>query len=92
MIFICVWAWLMHFIDLSFNIMPVLHPDGFVLHWLDLACMAFIGGALAFVFLRSFAAHPPFPLKDPRFAETMKVYIPPLAEPATAVHSREASK
>ena len=29
MVPLCVWAWLMHWIDLSFNIMPVLHPDGF---------------------------------------------------------------
>lgn len=82
MAFICVWAWLMHFIDLSFNIMPVLHPDGFVLHWLDLACMAFIGGVLAFVFLRHLSAHPPFPLRDPRFAEALHVYFPPVTAPA----------
>ncbi len=42
-----IWAWLMHFVDMSFNIMPVLHPDNFRLHWLDLACMAFIGGVLS---------------------------------------------
>ena len=24
-----VWAWLMHFVDMSFNIMPVPHPTGF---------------------------------------------------------------
>lgn len=74
------WAWIMHFIDMSFNIMPVLHPDGFVLHWLDLACFAFIGGVLATLFLRNFAAHPPFPQKDPRFAESMGIYVSPGAE------------
>jgi hypothetical protein len=37
MVPLAVWAWVMHFCDLSFNIMPVLHPDGFVLHWLDLS-------------------------------------------------------
>jgi hypothetical protein len=72
-----IWTWLMHFIDLSFNIMPVLHPNGFVLHWLDLACMAFIGGVLTMVFLKSFAAHPYYPQKDPRFAEAMGIYVPP---------------
>lgn len=92
MIFICVWAWLMHFIDLSFNIMPVLHPDGFVLHWLDLACMAFIGGVLSFVFLKYVAAHPPFPLKDPRFAEALRVYIPPATAPADPLHAGGGSK
>jgi len=24
-----VWAWLMHYVDMSFNIMPVAHPEGF---------------------------------------------------------------
>ena len=38
MIPLCVWGWMMHFCDMSFNIMPaVLHKEGFVLHWLDLA-------------------------------------------------------
>ena len=71
------WAWLMHFCDLSFNIMPVLHPDGMVVHWLDLACLAFMGGVLAIYFLRSFRAHPPFPQKDPRMAECLGVHLPP---------------
>jgi hypothetical protein len=82
MIFIVVWAWLMRFVDLSFNIMPVLHPEGFVVHWLDLACMLFIGGVLATVFLKYLASHPPFPQRDPRFAEALNVYIPPASAPA----------
>jgi len=78
MIPLCLWAWLMHFCDLSFNIMPTPHPDGFVLHWLDLACMAFIGGVLAKIFLAMFAKHPPYPLRDPRLKEALTSYeIPP---------------
>lgn len=72
-----VWAWLMHFFDMSFNIMPVLHGDGFVLHWLDLGCMAFMGGVLAWYFVKNFQAHPPFPQKDPRMAECLGIYLPP---------------
>ncbi len=70
------WAWIMHFCDLSFNIMPVLHPDGFVLHWLDIACLAFMGGVLAIWFIRNFNAHPPFPQKDPRMAECLGIHLP----------------
>jgi len=70
------WAWLMHFCDLSFNIMPVLHPDGFGIHWLDLACFAFMGGILAKGFIRNFNAHPPFPQKDPRMAECLGIHLP----------------
>lgn len=70
------WAWIMHFCDLSFNIMPVMHPNGFVLHWLDIACLAFMGGILATWFIRNFNAHPPFPQKDPRMAECLGIHVP----------------
>ncbi|MCC6233994.1 MAG: hypothetical protein IT580_15220 [Verrucomicrobiales bacterium] len=73
---LAVWAWVMHFCDLSFNIMPVLHPEGFVVHWLDLACMAFMGGVMALAFIRQFRAHPPFPQKDPRMAEALGIHLP----------------
>ena len=76
MIPLAVWVWLMHYCDVSFNIMPVIHPDGFVLSWMDLACLAFIGGVLAEVFIRYFNAHPPFPVKDPRLGESLGVHGP----------------
>ena len=86
MVPLCLWAWLCHFFDMSYNIMPVIHPDGFKLHILDLACLAVIGGILAEAFIRSFQRHPPYPQRDPRIAETMGVYLPPASEkrPATA--------
>lgn len=71
------WAWLMHFCDLSFNIMPVLHPDGFVVHWLDLACLALMGGVLTNMFIKGFKANAPFPQKDPRMAECLGIYVAP---------------
>jgi hypothetical protein len=73
MIPLCIWAWLMHFFDMSFNIMPVLHPDGFHVHYLDVACFAFIGGVLAKVFIKYFTSHAPYPLKDPRLGESLGV-------------------
>lgn len=76
MVPLAVWAWVMHFTDLSFNIMPVLHPDGFVLHWLDLSCMALMGGLMAMWFIKSFKAHPAFPQKDPRMAECLGIHLP----------------
>jgi hypothetical protein len=76
MVPLCGWAWLMHWIDLSFNIMPVLHPDGFPWQWIWLSagCGAFMAGFLARLFLRAYAAHPPYPLKDPRLTEAMGIY------------------
>jgi hypothetical protein len=76
--FLCVWAWLMHFVDLAFNIMPVAHPDGVPLRWLwlDVGCMAFIGGILLRKFLAALVAHPMYPLKDPRLGEALGHYHP----------------
>ena len=59
-------------------------PDGFAIHWMDIACMAFIGGVLAMMFIKYFKSHPPYPQKDPRFAETMGVYVPSAADNAVA--------
>jgi hypothetical protein len=78
MVPLCAWAWLMHFCDLSFNIMPVLHPDGFPLRWLwlDAGCAALILGVLVKVFLKNFNAHAPYPRRDPRCCEAMGLHHP----------------
>ncbi len=74
-----IWAWLMHFVDISWNIMPANRPGGFTVTWIDLACWAFICGVLAKVFLKNLYSHPIIPQKDPRFAEAMEVYVTPLS-------------
>ena len=79
-----VWAWLMHFCDMQFNIMPVLHPDGFVLHWIDIACMAFFGGLLFKIWASWYFRQPAYPLRDPRLAETLGIYVEPA--PVTGPH------
>jgi hypothetical protein len=72
------WTWLMHYVDLSFNIMPVKSPNGYPLRfiWLDIGCWAFMIGVLAWAFLRQYAKYPPYPLKDPRLIEAMGYYHP----------------
>ena len=87
MVPLCLWCWLMHWVDLSFNIVPVLHPNGPDLRWLwlDLGCFAFMGGLLAEVFLRNFARHAPYPIKDPRLLEAMGLH-PPMPLPVAAPH------
>ena len=88
MLAICAWAWLMHFVDLEFQIMPSLpsQKDGFF-HFtfpfvtrgllVDVACLMFIGGLLAKIFIASLNRHPIYPRKDPRMAEALGVYVPP---------------
>lgn len=79
-------AWVIHYMDMQFNIMPVLHKDGFVLHYGDIGCMAFIGGILAMAWLKLFKANPPYPQKDPRMAECLGVYVPPAKGSMAAAH------
>jgi hypothetical protein len=75
---VAAWSWLMHAVDLSFNIMPIPHPNGppILWLWLPLGCFAFMGGVLSKVFLKNYAEYAPYPLKDPRLIEAMGYYHP----------------
>jgi hypothetical protein len=81
---------LMQALDLFFNIFPAeyphgfpfkssLHPHGIGGQWilLELGCFAFMGGFLAWIFLKNFASHPPYPQRDPRVLEAMGVAAEP---------------
>jgi hypothetical protein len=70
---LAIWAWLMHYVDLSFNIMPVLHPGGFPVRWawLDIGCLVLMVGVIAKVFLAKYREAAPYPIKDPRLIEAM---------------------
>jgi hypothetical protein len=72
---LCVWVWAMHALDLAFNILPTLHPEGFPFRWLwlDLGCLLFMGGFLWWSFLKNFNRHAPYPQRDPRLLEAMGV-------------------
>lgn len=87
---LAVWAWLMHYCDMQFNIMPALHKDGFVLHWIDISCMAFFGGLLSRIWMSWYFKYPPFPQKDPRMAETLGVYIEPVSATRVAAQTKPA--
>jgi hypothetical protein len=82
---VCALAWLMHALDLSFNILPAARPDGYPLRWipLQLGCLAFMGGFLAWVFLKKFASHAPYPQRDPRVLEAMGIGLEPEEYPDT---------
>jgi hypothetical protein len=75
---VAAWMWLMHYFDMAFNIHPVLHSNGYPWQWiwLDFACIAFMLGFLAKVFLNKFNSSAPYPLKDPRLIEAMGHYHP----------------
>jgi hypothetical protein len=78
MVALAAWAWLMHFVDIAFNILPVPHEGGFPFRWvwLYIGSWAFMGGVVATVFIKQYASHPPYPLKDPRLIEAMGLFHP----------------
>ncbi len=69
---IFVWVWLMHHVDMQFNIMPLVQPDGPVFLISSLSAMLLIGGLLTALFLWELRRHPAFPLKDPRMGEAVR--------------------
>jgi len=69
------WVWLMHFNDMSFQIMPALHKDNYHLALTDIACVMFFGGLLANRFIANLSAAPVMPQNDPRFAESQDIYV-----------------
>ena len=76
---ICVWMWLMQYVDLAFNILPVANADHrfpWPWFWLPIACIAFMGGLLVKAFLAKYAAAAPYPIKDPRLIEAMGHFHP----------------
>jgi hypothetical protein len=84
---LAIWAWLMHFTDLSFNIMPVAHPDNFVLHWMDIGAFLVVGGILTIWFVRSLGSAAPYPLRDPRLKESLTSHeLPPGEADAGLAH------
>jgi hypothetical protein len=80
------WAWLMHFVDMEFQIMPALHKNSILTGGLlvDAACVLFFIGVLMKVFIISLNRYPLYPLKDPRMSEALGIYVPPHSDISTA--------
>lgn len=95
MIPMCMWAWLMHYACMSFNVKPVYNPTGdgalfaSSLFW-GLGSMVLMAGLFGKHFIKTLGQHPPFPQRDPRIAETMGMYVRPLS--ASAKPSKNSSK
>jgi hypothetical protein len=68
---LAVWILAMHYLDLYWLVMPLLHHDGFAIGWLDLACFLFVGSAFLAVFVKIYASRALVPVGDPRLAESL---------------------
>jgi hypothetical protein len=85
MIPLCLWAWLMNYADLAFNIFPARYAHGYPVHWLlvQFGCFSFMAGFLGQAFIKKFQRHPPYPQRDPRVLEAMGVGHAPEELPDT---------
>jgi hypothetical protein len=87
MVPLCLWAWLMTYTDLSFNILPALKENwgGYPLRWIlvQFGSFAFMLGFLSQAFLKKFLSHPPYPQRDPRVLEAMGIGHEPEELPGT---------
>jgi len=61
----------MRFIEVFWQLVPLFHPHGFAVHWLDLAAPAGIGGIWLWMFFRELRSQPLLPLHDPFMQEAL---------------------
>jgi hypothetical protein len=67
-----VWQLVMHYVDVHWLVLPVLHPGGFHPHWLDLAAVLTVaGGAVAFA-AWLLAGRDAAPVDDPLYAASLR--------------------
>jgi hypothetical protein len=78
------WAWLMHYVDMTYNIMPVIYPDGLNLTILDPVCWFGMAAFLGYMFWSAYSKVPPYPLKDPRLKEAVTHHEVPAPGAVTA--------
>ncbi len=62
----------MHYIDIYWNVFPNLHPHGVHFSWVDAAGFLAVGGFLMFVFWQHLAKYPVVPENDPRLEDSYK--------------------
>lgn len=55
----------MHWVDMYWNIMPSLYPDGVQISWMDFSTMLGIGGIFLWKIWDNLTRHPILPLADP---------------------------
>lgn len=65
------WMMLMHYCDLYWQIMPVLHTKGVAVHWMDAAAWLAVGSAYGLVFWQGLKEKPLVPVGDPRLEQCL---------------------
>jgi hypothetical protein len=69
--FVSVLILFMHFIELHWIAMPVLHHHGMELSWLDITTFLGLGGIFMGLFFTKFKKHNMIPVNDPQLADSL---------------------
>jgi hypothetical protein len=68
---VAVWQLLMHFLDLHWCVMPILHPEGVRFGVTDVAAFCAVGGVFLAAIGWVSSRRALVPLRDPRLAESL---------------------
>lgn len=66
------WVFVFHYIDVYWQVLPVVDPAGVRPSWLDLAAALFIGGLSVAWIVRCYQAAPPLPLHSPELVKGLE--------------------
>jgi hypothetical protein len=70
---VSLWILLMHWVDIYWIVMPVLHEHNAHFSWMDLTTTAGIGGFFVWRFQRLLYSQPVLPVNDPRLENSIKI-------------------
>ena len=65
------WMLVMHYLDLYWQVMPVLHKTGVAFHWIDLAALVALVSTFGLVFWSGLRERPLVPVGDPRLEQCL---------------------
>jgi hypothetical protein len=61
----------LHFVEIYWIVMPIMHEHGFSVHWLDIATVLGLSGLLIGLFFSKFKQYSMVPKNDPRLLESL---------------------
>ncbi len=67
-----IWMLVMHWVDVYWNVTPILHTDHAVVSWMDVTALLGLGGAFLALFWRSFTRAPVLPVTDPKLQDSIE--------------------
>lgn len=65
------WMLVMHYLDLYWQVMPVLHKTGVAFHWIDIAALVALVSTFGLVFWSGLRERPLVPVGDPRLEQCL---------------------